>query len=177
MTAWFATTFSSLAAAAISAFAIYGCVILFTRLAGVRSFAKMSGFDFAMTIAVGSVIASTALSKSTPLPVGVLVLGILFFLQWLIAKARKNWKTVSRIIDNEPILVMREGEILEGNLKTAAMATDDLWSKLREANVLELEKVRAVIVETTGDVTVLHGDPAVELSPELFSGVRGTGDS
>ena len=173
MAHWFTASWPHLVAAMSSAALIYICVILYARLAGVRSFAKMSGFDFAMTIAVGSVIASTALSGSTPLPVGAAVLGVLFVMQWGIAKARQRWHAVSKVIDNEPILVFYEGEILTDNLRRAAMSVDDLWSKLREANVLRRDHARAVIVETTGDVTVLHGDPSVKLDPILFRGVRG----
>ncbi len=173
MADWFATSFTALAAAMISAAAIYLCVILYARLAGVRSFAKMSGFDFAMTIAVGSVIASTALSRSTPLPVGAAVLAVLFVMQWCIAKARQRWPRVSTVIDNEPILVLYEGKVLTDNLRRAAMSADDLWAKLREANCLTLEAARAVVVETTGDVSVLHGDAGVSLEPLLFRGVRG----
>ena len=173
MAHWFIASWPHLVAAMASAALIYICVIVYARFAGVRSFAKMSGFDFAMTIAVGSVIASTALSASTPLPVGAAVLAVLFVMQWSIAKARQRWPGVSSVVDNEPILVFYEGEVLTDNLRRAAMSIDDLWSKMREANVLRRDYARAVIVETTGDVTVLHGDPSIELDPMLFRGVRG----
>ena len=47
-------------------------------------------------------------------------------------------------------------EILHENLKKSHVTLDDLKSKLREANVLELSQVRAVIFEATGDIAVLH---------------------
>lgn len=168
---WFATSWSALAAAILSAAAIYAMVIVYTRLAGVRSFAKMSGFDFAMTIATGSVFASTAMSPSVPLPVGATVMGCLFLIQWGLARGRVLWPGLSQLIDNEPILVMAEGHILQENLRRSGVTRDDLMSKLREANALQLSHVRAVIVETTGDVTVLHGNPDIEISPEITEGV------
>ena len=42
----------------INAVLIYGSIILLTRLAGVRVYSKMTTFDFAITIAIGSVVAS-----------------------------------------------------------------------------------------------------------------------
>lgn len=171
-TDWFSTTVPNLGAALLSALVIYIVVIAFTRLAGVRSFAKMSGFDFAMTIAVGSVIASTALSPATPLPVGIAVLAVLFGVQWGLAKGRVFSSAFSQAIDNEPVLVMSEGQILQDNLDRSGVTRNDLMSKLREANVLELRCVRAVIVETTGDVSVIHGDPDTPISPEVMEGVR-----
>lgn len=169
---WFTTTGSALAGAMVSAGVIYFAVIFYARLVGIRSFAKMSGFDFAMTIATGSVIASVALNRSVALPVGLAVLGVLFFFQWLLARLRLHTRWVSPVIDNQPILVLREGQILEDNLRRSAITRDDLAAKLREANVLQMSHARAVIVETTGDVSVLHGNPDVVIDDELLLGVR-----
>lgn len=41
-------------------------VVALTRVFGLRSFSKMSGFDFAVTVAIGSVVATTAMSTTTP---------------------------------------------------------------------------------------------------------------
>jgi len=51
---------------------------------------------------------------------------------------------------------MKGSNILHENLKKARVTETDLRSKLREANVLKLSQVRAVIFETTGDIVVLH---------------------
>lgn len=41
----------------------YAAVILFSRVAGLRSFIKLSGYDFAATIAMDSLLASAAIGK------------------------------------------------------------------------------------------------------------------
>lgn len=64
---------------------------------------------------------------------------------------------------------MRDGVILHEALPYTRVAKDDLIAKLREANVLDLSQVRAVILETTGDVSVLHGDVCAE---ELLQGTK-----
>ena len=51
---------------------------------------------------------------------------------------------------------MKDGEIYYDNLKKARVTESDLRGKLREANVIQLSEVRAVVFETTGDVSVLH---------------------
>ncbi|WP_217271986.1 hypothetical protein [Sphingopyxis sp. BSNA05] len=65
---WTTTGWEQIALIALSAAAMYVTVILLTRLAGVRSFSKMSGFDFAVTVAIGSVLGSVILSKTRRLP-------------------------------------------------------------------------------------------------------------
>lgn len=144
-------------------------VIVLTRIFGLRSFSKMSGFDFAVTVATGSVLAATSMSPDTPIWHGGLTLVILFVVQSLVAQARSRSNGVQAMTDNEPLLIMRDGKILHDNLRGAGMTVDDLIGKLREANAHDLSRVRAVVFETTGDVSVLQGDRLDDL---LLKGVR-----
>jgi len=155
MKEWFTASATSLYAIILTAIGIYICTIVYTRLAGKRSFSKMSSFDFAMTVAIGSILASTILSKSTSLLQGAIGLASVYVLQLFVALLRRN-KQFQKLVDNKPVLLMDGQEILHENLKKSHVTLDDLKSKLREANVLELSQVRAVIFEATGDIAVLH---------------------
>jgi len=171
MEKWFEASGTSLLAISITAIGIYVAVILFTRIAGKRSFSKMSSFDFAMTVAIGSILASTILSKSVSLLQGVVGLAMVYILQIFVAILRRS-SHVEKIIDNNPLMLMDGKQILHENLKKARVTESDLRSKLREANVLELSQVRAVIFEATGDISVLHTkDENVELEDWIIQGV------
>jgi uncharacterized membrane protein YcaP (DUF421 family) len=155
MKEWFTASATSLYAIILTAIGIYICTIVYTRIAGKRSFSKMSSFDFAMTVAIGSILATTILSKSTSLLQGAIGLASVYVLQLFVALLRRN-KQFQKLVDNKPVLLMDGQEILHENLKKSHVTLDDLKSKLREANVLELSQVRAVIFEATGDIAVLH---------------------
>jgi len=152
---WFDVSYESVIAISLSALGIYAAVILFTRLAGKRSFSKMSSFDFAMTVAVGSILASTILNSSVSLMEGVVGLAAVYVLQ-ITAAFLRRFAFFHQLIDNTPLLLMDGPRILEGNLKKARLTNNDLRAKLREANVINLSQVRAVVFETTGDISVLH---------------------
>ncbi|MAZ72282.1 MAG: hypothetical protein CMC70_03955 [Flavobacteriaceae bacterium] len=172
MEKWFTTDLESLLAISITTLVTYIAVILFTRIFGKRSFSKMSSFDFAMTVAVGSLIATTILSESVSLLEGITGLFVVYLYQLSAALLRK-WKPFQRAIDNEPLLLMDGPTILEDNLLKARVTKGDLRSKLREANVLDLSQVRAVVFETTGDVVVLHSsDQSQHLEPWLLKDVN-----
>lgn len=171
MEKWFEASTESLIAIIVTAIGIYFATIVFTRLAGKRSFSKMSSFDFAMTVAIGSVIATTVLSKSVSLLQGVVGLAAVYILQIAVAMLRR-FKIVENLIDNEPLLLMDGQKILHTNLKKARVTEADLRSKLREANVLEMSQIRAVIFECTGDIAVLHSkDEKVTVEDWLLKGV------
>ena len=156
MKEWFTTNNTTLSAIILTALGIYIALVLLTRLSGKRSFSKMSSFDFAITVAIGSILASTILSKSIALQDGIIGLLILYIIQISVAYGRR-WETIRKLTDNKPTLLMKNGEILEDNLKKCKVTISDLKAKLREANVIQISEVKAVVFESTGDISVLHG--------------------
>lgn len=71
---------------------------------------------------------------------------------------------------------MKGGEILEENLKHARIDKGQLIAKLREANVLDFDEVLAVVLESTGAISVLHksASSSATLNEKLLEGVRTT---
>ena len=141
----------------LTALGIYISVIVLTRIFGKRSFSKMSSFDFAMTVAIGSIIATVVLSSTVSLLEGIIGLFSVYILQ-IGAALLRRLDIVQKFMDNSPLLLMDGTEVLTDNLRRAKVTESDLRSKLREANVTKLSQVKAVIFETTGDISVLHKD-------------------
>jgi uncharacterized membrane protein YcaP (DUF421 family) len=164
-----ATSWAEVGVVALSTVVIFAAVIGATRIVGLRSLSKMSAFDFAMTVAVGSLMATVAVTE-TSLLAGLVGLSLLYATQFAIAQLRRSGR-FSRIVDNQPTLLMVDGEVLQEALDGVQMTRDDLRAKLREANVLRYDQVRAVVMETTGDVSVLHGSE--DLDPGLLRNVVG----
>jgi uncharacterized membrane protein YcaP (DUF421 family) len=161
-----------LRAVALSVIAV-GWVVLVVRMIGLRAFSKMTAFDFVATVAIGSLLAGAAQSTSwTAFLQAILAMASLLGVQYTTARLRKASGTFERIVQNRPVLLMQDGQILRPALHVTRVAEDDLIAKLREANVLRMEDVRAVVLETTGDISVLHG---AALQPRLLSGVRRIG--
>ncbi len=167
------TTWNTIALVVISTVAVYLALILFSRIAGLRSFAEMTNFDLAATVIFGSMSATTAVSTSTSLAQGLVALAVLFVVQAVIAYVRRL-KRVERVLDNRPLLLMDGTEVLTKNLALARMTDDDLRSKLRMAGVVRVEQVAAVVLETTGSVSVLTIDhQGRSLDPALLQSVAG----
>ena len=74
---WFSINWQQVVGIALSVIGFYFCLILFTRIVGLRSFSKLSSYDLAMTVGIGSILASTVLSKSTSM-----MCLLMFSLKW-----------------------------------------------------------------------------------------------
>ncbi|RDK85464.1 DUF421 domain-containing protein [Marinirhabdus gelatinilytica] len=151
---------------------IFTVIITITRISGLRTFAKMSSFDFASTIAIGSILATVVLNTNTSLLKGAVALAGIIAFQTLFAFCVRKSATLKKIFTNKPMLLMRDGEILYENLHKTNMGEDDLIAKLREANVIDFDEVLAVVLESTGDVSVLHNNGDKKLMEKLLQGVQ-----
>ena len=144
--------------------------ILLVRIVGLRAFSKMTAFDFVTTIAAGSLIAQAGTRNDwSEYFQAVAAIGGLFLIQWLLAKARQRWTAAKRLLTNRPKLLMEHGRFLEDAMRESRVSRDSLLEKLRENGVADLGEVRAVVLETTGDISVICGDTIDE---RLMEGVR-----
>ncbi len=144
------------------------------RVAGLRTFSKMTSIDFAVTVAMGSVLGATA-ANSVTVTQGFVAIAALVALQALVSSVLRASPAAAKVLMNQPLLVMDGPQVLYDNLKFARMSESQLRGKLREANVLQLSQVRAVVLESTGDVSVLHcEDPETNVEAWLLQGVRRT---
>lgn len=145
-------------------------VIFVVRVIGLRTFSKMTAFDFVATVATGSLLAgacqaTTWLEFAQP----TLAISALLGAQFVIAKLRQASDQIEETVQNEPVILMRNGKISDDALRETRVARADLIAKLREANALRFSDVRAVVLETTGDISVLHGD---DLDDAMLEGAR-----
>ena len=154
---------------ALSAVALFWVMVL-VRIIGLRTFSKMTAFDFIVTLSTGSLMASASGSTEWKGFVQTIVaMAALLFLQLAIARRRKDSATFRHAVENSPVMLMRDGEFIDAALESTRVSRADVMTKLRGANALNLSKVRAVVLETTGDISVLHGDA---LDPEIVAGVN-----
>lgn len=165
---WLFTSWTEAGLVALSAVLVLISVIVFIRIVGLRSLSKMSSFDFAVTVAIGSTIATTA-ATSTPLANGMLAVAVLLATQACISWLRRRTR-FQQMVDNQPTLLMCGSDFLDDSMRSCRITRSDVIAKLREANVLSYDEVRAVVLETTGDISVLHG--AGPLDENLLTGVR-----
>jgi uncharacterized membrane protein YcaP (DUF421 family) len=158
----------------VSSVATYSLILLYTRICGLRSFSKMSAADFAMTVAVGSLFASTISSPNPTLMLGAVSLAALFAGQFTLAILRQKFDWLGTVVDNQPLLLMAGGEILDDNLAKANVTRSDVFAKLRESNTYDYDQVLAVVFETTGDISVLHADGDTDgIHPDFLKDVVG----
>ena len=168
----FFQTWSGLGRVLVVGICAYVGLVLMLRISGKRTLSKMNAFDFVVTVALGSTLASLLLSKDVPLAEGMLALALLIALQWVVAwfAVRSGWWR--RLIKSEPRLLALRGELNHAALREERISAEEVHAALRNAGVSSLSDAEAVILETDGSVSVIHSafEPA---SASALHAVRG----
>lgn len=140
---------------AVSTAAIYWAFVVLVRLLGQGPLARVSSSDLASAVALGSVIGRAALGYTPNLAGGVVALLTLFAMQALAGQLQRLNRR-RRLIDSRPLLLMAGTKTLQENLRRSHMVEDELWPRLRMAGIASPSEVACVILEPTGEISVLR---------------------
>lgn len=138
----------------LSAIGIYGAFFILIRTAGQRALASWSTMDKAIVIAFGSVLGRVVLGYTPTLAAGVIGLATMFALFRLEAVLRRSKR--GAYFSSKPILLMTGDQVLQPGLRAARIVEDELYFKLRQAGIRNFSEVALVILEPTGDISVLR---------------------
>ena len=134
----------------------YGALIVILRISGRRTLSKMNAFDFVVTVALGSTLATILLSADVALAEGIVALALLVGLQYAITwtSVRVSW--VRRVVTGEPVLLLYRGDLLPASLRRARVTEDDVRAAIRSAGLAAVETAEAVVLETDGSFSVIR---------------------
>jgi uncharacterized membrane protein YcaP (DUF421 family) len=135
--------------------AAYAGLVLLLRISGKRTLGKFNAFDFVVTVALGSTLATILLSRTVPLAEGLAALGLLAGLQYAVAWLSVRSARVRRAVKSEPALLLHDGVFLEDAMRRERVSRDEVESALRAAGVGDAREADAVLLETNGNLSVL----------------------
>lgn len=133
----------------------YVALVALLRISGKRTLTKLNAFDFVITVALGSTLATILLDKSISLIEGVLGLALLIVLQFAITSVSVRSPNFERLIKSEATLIVHRGAFLDVQMRQERVTREDVLALLRSKGVAELGSVDAVVLETNGSMSVL----------------------
>ncbi len=136
----------------------YVALVVLLRVSGKRSLSKFNAFDFVVTIAIGSTLATILLSRDVSLAQGVTAFAMLLGLQYVITWLSVRSERVEGIVKSEPTLLLLRGEFLDDAMRRARVTRDEVATAARSQGIPSLADVEAAVLETDGTVTVVEGE-------------------
>ena len=133
----------------------YATLVLLLRITGKRTLSKWNAFDFVVTIALGSTLASALLSKTTTWVQGAFAFGLLIAMQFLVTWLSVRSAAVRRWVKGQPTLLLHQGRAIPEALKRERVTEGEVRAAIRARGHGSLEEVEAVVLETDGSFSVI----------------------
>ncbi|WP_080848213.1 YetF domain-containing protein [Cytobacillus gottheilii] len=130
-------------------------MLVMTRIMGRKEISQMTFFNFVSAIAIGSIGANLAVSQNLSIRNGVLALvgwGIITIIMDLLDIKSKKTRIA---LEGEPLIVIKDGQIMEKVLRKVRLDIDALNAMLRQKNVFSLTDVNYAILENNGELSVM----------------------
>ncbi len=139
----------------ITAPVMYVAVVAFIRISGKRMMAQMNNFDWIVTVAMGSLVASSIVLKDVTIIEVLLAMIVLLAFQVVVTKFSLRSEAFADIIKAQPMLLVYRGEMLTQNMQDERVSEKEILAVIRNAGIASIDDVLAATLETDGSVSVL----------------------
>ena len=134
----------------------YLLMVFLLRVSGKRTLSKMNAFDFVVTIALGSCLASISLNKDITLTDGVTAFSLFIGLQYLFTYLSVRIPGFRSLIASSPSIIFYKGEFLPKEMKKQRLTKEELYNECRLKGYASLDGISLIILEGTGDISIIE---------------------
>lgn len=154
---WF-DSWSDLGRVVLVGIAAYVFLVVTLRLSGKRTLSQMNAFDFVVTVALGSTLATILLSSDVSWAEGALALLLLAALQFLVALLSARWPVVRKAVTAQPRTLVTDGTLVPDALRSNRITESQVLQAVRGGGYGDLSLVAAVVLEPNGTLSVIGKD-------------------
>lgn len=143
-------------------------LLLMTRLMSKTVVSQLSYFDYIIGITIGSIAAS--ISIDTGIMASSAIIGVLVWsgLKILIELLTLKSIPARKLLEGEPIVVIKNGKLMETAMSRAFYNVEELMIQLRNKNIFDLSEVEEAVLEPNGKLSVLKKSQNLPLTPKDF---------
>lgn len=135
------------------------CLIIQINLMGKGNLSPSSAMDQIQNYVLGGIIGGVIYNESITVLQFVLVLIIWTLLVFILKFIKEHNRFVKHIIDGRPINLIHNGTVDVKECLKSGVSANELMFKLRANGVYEVEKLKRVVLEQNGQLTIIeNGD-------------------
>jgi uncharacterized membrane protein YcaP (DUF421 family) len=140
----------------IRAAIVYAFLLLVLRLAGKRTLAQVTSFDFVLLLIISEATQQALIDDDNSMTNAAILIVTLVGLNILMSLLKQRWKFVERFLEDIPLLIVADGKPLQGRMDKARVDVDDVLDAARESHGLEhLNQIKHAILERSGKISII----------------------
>jgi uncharacterized membrane protein YcaP (DUF421 family) len=143
----------------LRAAAMYVALMVLFKIAGRRSLAELTTFDFVLLMMIGEATQQALLGDDFSVTNSILVIVTLIAIDVGLSLLKQRSVWVARLIDGEPTIIVENGKLLRQRLRHARLVEADVMEAARSSQGIEkLEEIKFAIIERNGKISVIRRD-------------------
>ena len=139
----------------IRATVVFFFIFLITRVSGRRELSSLEPFDLILLVVLGDLVQQGITQSDESVTGTLIVISTITLLSvgvsWISFRSRR----VRLVSEGETIVLVRDGHVIEGNLRRERMTIADLQEEARQQQVSAVSDIRWAILETDGSISVI----------------------
>jgi uncharacterized membrane protein YcaP (DUF421 family) len=142
----------------IRATVIFLFIFLVTRIVGRRELSTLEPFDLILLVVTGDLVQQGITQSDDSVTGAVTVIATIGLLTVAVSYLSFRFRRLRLVLEGEPIVLVRDGQVLERNLKRERLSTAEVEAEARVQQLASLEDVRWAILETDGRISFIPAD-------------------
>jgi uncharacterized membrane protein YcaP (DUF421 family) len=144
---------------------IYLILLLLFRIAGKRSLAHITTFDFVLLLIISETTQQALLGDDHSVVNALVAMSTLIGADIALSVAKQRWPSLERWMEGVPVIVLREGQCLTDRMRWLRLDEDDILTAAREAHGIErLDQIKYAVVERSGGISIVPHRTAAQTS-------------
>ncbi|MFC4409918.1 DUF421 domain-containing protein [Chungangia koreensis] len=149
---------------------LYVVLLIIFRLMGKREVGELSIIDLVIFVLIAEVAATAIEQRDAALWEAFLPMFLLMVIQIASSTISLKSKKARDLIEGDPTIIVRNGEILETEMRLQRYNLDDLFQQLREQQIGGVSEISYAFLEPSGNLSVFTKDGAIPVLPLVIDG-------
>jgi uncharacterized membrane protein YcaP (DUF421 family) len=134
-------------------------LFLLTRVLRKRSLGDMAPFEMLLLVTVGDIVQQGVTQEDYSLTGSTLAVSTLAFWITVLTWMTWRWDRARRLIEGVPIVLVRDGEMVEEALALEQLPVAEIREAARQQGIAELDRVQLAVLEPNGRISfITRGD-------------------
>ncbi|MGV3602677.1 MAG: DUF421 domain-containing protein [Dyadobacter fermentans] len=144
-------------------------ILVALRASGKRGIKQLSVFELVLIIGLGSAAGDPMFYEDVGILPAFVVFLVVISLYTFVTRLSDRFVKVEKVLEGEPLYVIRDGKILPDAFRESGLSQDEFFAALRLSHVEHLGQVRTVLIETSGEFSILfYADDEVRHGLPIF---------
>ena len=139
----------------LRAVVVYVVLLAMIRISGKRTMGQFTPFDVLLIVLLGNAVQNSLLGADQSLLGGLLLAAVLITINWIVGFVSARSRTAERVIEGEPIVLARDGQLFDRVLRRELVSENDFNEALRQNGELTMKDVALALLETDGRISVV----------------------